>query len=89
MRCKDDDFVTETLQAHSSVDDQTLCATDAEVRMKEDNRLRVSSHYCKDDNGRVLVLRCSIMDVPSLPGSRRYLLGDIIVDRRLDFPRFN
>lgn len=39
VACKDDDLVAAFLQADGRVDDETLCAADAEVGVQEDDRL--------------------------------------------------
>ena len=37
MRRKDRDFVPSRLKSHRRVDDQTLCAANAQIRMEEDD----------------------------------------------------
>jgi hypothetical protein len=44
MRCEDGDLVPALLQRDSGIDDQTLSATNAEVRMEEDDVLLVLRH---------------------------------------------
>ena len=43
MRSVDCDFVATLLQANSSINDQTLCSTDTQIRVEEDN----SSRLCR------------------------------------------
>ena len=44
MAREDGDFVSAVLQTHRSVDDETFCASDAEVGVEEDYTLLYTRH---------------------------------------------
>ena len=57
MRCEDDYPVPESLQTHSCIDDQTLGATDAKIRVKKHDRLRRCGHFSVGDDMSLWTLR--------------------------------
>ena len=49
MRGEDDNFMPERLETYSSIDDQTLSTTNAQIRVKEHDRLRRCRHFSTGD----------------------------------------
>lgn len=53
MRCEDGDFGTPRLETYGGVDDETLCAADAQVWVYEDDALL--SGFCGRHGGGMVI----------------------------------